>query len=789
MNNRLFLFFFFLVIFSFGVKANPITLEAESMTLSGSYAGKITNPFSGIALYANNDRGTISVNFPSGAGNYTVSVRGASNNSNAAGVSLYINGTRVRTFTFYGTAASVLEAELKLPALNTGANTIALILESDNGSSDTFIDRIIFTYLGPIVEKNPPVIPQQGAYYSGVYRNMLKEAGYSDSQISQKLNSLWNQMFYGDASNQAVYYPVGTDEAYILDTGNDDVRSEGMSYGMMICVQMDKQEEFNKLWKWSKNYMQHKTGARKGYFAWQVNKNGTIRDANSASDGEEYFIMALMFASGRWGDGEGIFNYWKEAKDLLDICMSKENPITESITNLFNSTHKQVVFTPYAQAATFTNPSYHLPSFYELWGKWVKKNRSFWKELAAKSREMFPKFAHPTTGLMPNYANFDGTPTGGSHADFRYDAWRAIMNIAMDYAWFKADEMQVTLVNRIHNFFQSKGVESYGSEYSLAGNQLNSDHSPGLVACNAAGALASNQRVAWEFIDDFFRIAIPTGRYRYYDGLLYFMNYLHLSGNYKIYTPALIEINDDPDPDPNPVYGYYVIDSFNHKETGASLDMYKKNGASTGAALVALSPTDSQEKVAQVSTANWDEFIRFNVILPAGKKLSDYSNLEFDIYYNTAAAGSDNGFKDMQVFLDNVRILNESTGSATGSNHNVWLNRSITLNNPTQGNTFSLYFGVRSNKANYFVDNVRLKEKLTSTVVNLVGEKANVIIVNDVLHLVNGTRAQFVVLDTNGKVVINTENATSVNISTLAPGVYIARINAEGTITHFRFLR
>lgn len=789
MNIKFLFFSFLFVLISVSTTANPVTIEAESMTLSGSYAGQITSPFAGIALYANNDRGTISTQFPLGPGIYTVSVRGASNNSNAAGVSLYINGTRVRTFTFYGTSPTVLDAELKLAALNTGANTIALVLETDNGSSDTFIDRITFTYLGPIVEKDPPVLPEEGAYYTGVYRNMLKEGGYTDVQISQKLNALWNQLFYGDAANQAVYYPVGTNEAYILDTGNDDVRSEGMSYGMMICVQMDKQEEFNRLWKWSKNHMQHKTGARKGYFAWQVNKNGTIRDANSASDGEEYFIMALMFASGRWGDGEGINNYWKEANDLLEICMSKENPITESITNLFNSTHKQVVFTPYAQAATFTNPSYHLPSFYELWGKWVKKNRSLWKELAAKSREMFPKFAHPTTGLVPNYANFDGTPTGGSHAEFRYDAWRFIMNVAMDYAWFKADDTQVNLTNRLHNFFQSKGVESYGSEYTLAGNQLNPDHSPGLVACNAAGTLASNQRVAWEFIDDFFKIAIPTGRYRYYDGLLYYMNYLHLSGNFRIYTPALAETNNDPDPDPDPVNGYYVLDSFNHKETGTALDMYKKNGASTGTALVAVSPTNATEKVAHVITANWDEYIRFNATLPTGKQLSDYSNVEFDIYYNTAAAGSDNGFKELQVFLDNVRILNEPTGTATGSNHNVWHNRSIALTNAGSATTLSLYLGIRSNKANYFVDNVRLKDKLTGNTVELNNQNNIISVVNNEIRILNGDQVYISLYDAGGKKILETYSNSTTDISTLNSGVYVARIIYRDKVSHFKFIR
>ena len=82
-------------------------------------------------------------------------------------------------------------------------------------------------------------------------------------------------------------------------------------------------------------------------------------------------------------------------------------------------------------------------------------------------------------------------------------------------------------------------MPNYYSVYTLDGQEKNgnTDHSPGLVGCNATGALASDQMVAWEFIDDFMATAIPTGRYRYYDGLLYYLNFLHASGNFRIWKP------------------------------------------------------------------------------------------------------------------------------------------------------------------------------------------------------------------------------------------------------------
>ncbi len=108
-----------------------------------------------------------------------------------------------------------------------------------------------------------------GAFESGQYRNLFTELlGKSEAEIAQKIDRAWQQLFYGDNDTQRVYYPVGRDMAYIKDIGSNDIRSEGMSYGMMLAVQLDKKEEFDKLWKWAYTYMLQKDGPYKGYFAW-----------------------------------------------------------------------------------------------------------------------------------------------------------------------------------------------------------------------------------------------------------------------------------------------------------------------------------------------------------------------------------------------------------------------------------------------------------------------------------------------------------------------------------------
>ena len=52
---------------------------------------------------------------------------------------------------------------------------------------------------------------------------------------------------------------------------------------------------------------------------------------------------------------------------------------------------------------TFTDPSYHLPAFYELWARWgPERDRAFWAKAASVSRDFFVKSADPKTGLVPN---------------------------------------------------------------------------------------------------------------------------------------------------------------------------------------------------------------------------------------------------------------------------------------------------------------------------------------------------------------------------------------------------
>jgi oligosaccharide reducing-end xylanase len=368
---------------------------------------------------------------------------------------------------------------------------------------------------GPITQPTDPCAPRAG--YRNLFAEVLKK---TDAEVIEKLDDAFQSLFHG-GDNAKIYYEVGTDEAYILDVNNNDVRSEGMSYGMTIAVQLDKKTEFDRLWKWARN----RTRQQSGYFAWQASPSGQILSMGVAPDGDEYFATALILASKRWGDGTGIFAYSTEAKSVLDALANR---------GAFNRDSHIVAFGP---NLNYGDPSYVLPAFYEYWACFDDKTRDFWKASVTAGRQYFHKATHDKTGLAPYLSNFDGSPYSGG-PDFNSDSWRVVGNIMMDYHLFGADSWQATFAQKYAAFFAvEQAKRPAGAEFKLDGTVTVSHDSPakGLVAQNAMVGFAVPPADSQQFLQDMWNLSPPTGQYRYYDGVLYLLAYLHLSGQFRLY--------------------------------------------------------------------------------------------------------------------------------------------------------------------------------------------------------------------------------------------------------------
>lgn len=382
-------------------------------------------------------------------------------------------------------------------------------------------------------------IKMAGAVLTGKYRNVFKECGYSEDEITKRVEQTFETIFYGK-EEEKFYHEVGDDMAYMEDTGNHDVRTEGMSYGMMVCVQMNKKEEFDRLWKWVRTYMYIENGPNKNYFVWSCGLDGSKNADGPAPDGEEYFAMALFFASACWGDGEGIFNYGAEAKAILRECVHK-GEASHPGEPMWEPSNKLIKFVP---GFDFSDPSYHLPHFYELFAKNADPcDRTFWEQAAEASRGYLHLACHPKTGLSAEYADYDGKPhighqeIFGRHDWYYSDAYRTIANIGMDHLWFEKDPWQVEIANRLQNFYCAEQKEHWDGVFLTDGTRLEEKalHPVAIVAVNAQASLAADGPYVKECVDRLWDTPLRTGDRRYYDNFLYMFAMLALSGNYRIY--------------------------------------------------------------------------------------------------------------------------------------------------------------------------------------------------------------------------------------------------------------
>jgi len=190
----------------------------------------------------------------------------------------------------------------------------------------------------------------------------------------------------------------------------------------------------------------------------------------------------------------------------------------------------------------FTDASYHLPAFYELWARWgPEEDRAFWAKAADVSRDLFSKVTGPETGLTPDVSYFDETPVifpNGAAAPFGYDSWRSVGNWAVDYSWWRKDPRETTLSDRIQRFLYSQGIGAFADRYTLDGKPLSTRRSTGMLATAAAGSLAATTGpISKAFVEELWNTPIPSGEQRYYDGMLYLMSMLHCSGNFRIIEP------------------------------------------------------------------------------------------------------------------------------------------------------------------------------------------------------------------------------------------------------------
>jgi oligosaccharide reducing-end xylanase len=400
------------------------------------------------------------------------------------------------------------------------------------GGCSTTVDSLGYNDVGHAGRAATPLRPLTPITCPNALRDVL---GKSDAEISAKLAGTFNQLFHGN-SDQTIYYAADTaGQAYIKDILHGDVRTEGIGWGMIIAVELNKRTEFDALWAYAKNKLEYTTGdAKAGYFLSSCDTSSTTTEPCIDTFGHEQFVMALIFAHDRWGS-TGAIDYSTDAQNLLHVMRFKEDDnggVVGGVTNSFDATTLLAFDVP-VSAATNTRTAVEMPAYYELWG--AATGDSFWTQAAAAGRSFWKAAANTTTGMMPLRANLaDAKPVSGSDT-FVPDVYRALLNLVLDRIWIGSDPWDVDEANRLLQFFNGQGMDSYGSSFSLDGTSVtNTWHDPSLVAVNGAIASIATMDQRQAFIDATWNLQLATGTPRYYSGILTLLSLLTLSGQYCI---------------------------------------------------------------------------------------------------------------------------------------------------------------------------------------------------------------------------------------------------------------
>ena len=369
----------------------------------------------------------------------------------------------------------------------------------------------------------------------GAYPNAFRDVlGKSDADIAARIAATFNQLFHGDPSSEAIYFPTGTDQAYILDVFHNDVRSEGMGLGMVIAVELGKRDEFDRLWRYAKA-SQYPSGPSQGYFPSFCNMGTTVFACDDPF-GLQQIATALLLARGRWKAAPGTIDYGREAQNLLDIIRYKQEyncGIVDGVTGTFDPGSNLVYDLPSVDSANTSRPAVEMPAYYELWRQ--ATGDVFWSEAATAGRNFWKASANAATGLLPTRATFDGTPVPGSDT-FITESYRAFLSIVLDQIWTGSQSWAKDESNRLLQFFAAQGIDTYAGGYTLDGiTVVDATHQNALVAASGALALIATVDQRTDFINAVWNLDPSTGVPRYYSGLLIMVAQLILSGQMAVY--------------------------------------------------------------------------------------------------------------------------------------------------------------------------------------------------------------------------------------------------------------
>jgi endoglucanase len=261
------------------------------------------------------------------------------------------------------------------------------------------------------------------------------------------------------------------------DQGGDTV-SEGQAYAMLLAVAIGHRRQFDSAWRWERSNLQQPDGLFAYHWA-----NGTIVDAQSASDADLDTAWALVLAGLRFRDPALL----AQGRTVAAAILTNETAAVDG--------QLELVAGPWARTNPApVDPSYLAPQAMTTLAAVTGDPR--WSELASSTTTLMTSLINGNR-LVPNWAQVAsngtvqavGVPSGSGTPAFGLDAQRVPVWLASSCS--TADRV---LAAREWPVLRRAARHGGALAYTLTGTSTSARVNPmGLVAA-AASAGAAGQR-------------------------------------------------------------------------------------------------------------------------------------------------------------------------------------------------------------------------------------------------------------------------------------------------------
>ncbi len=242
--------------------------------------------------------------------------------------------------------------------------------------------------------------------------------------------------------------------------------------------------------------------------------------------------------------------------------------------------------------------------------------------------------------------------------------------------------------------------------------------------------------------------------------------------------------------------------NFESDEIGITYPIYGYS-STDATATVQANPTVSGEKSLRMVATNYRTYVKLSVALPTGKTLNDIEKITFKIYFNPVEGETSdypqNRYKAIDCLIGPTGTSFDVASPTLSINNliadeqnNTWLSKVIPLSSLSGDvltlNTFDFGIGINHNKCDYYLDDIVFVEKLIDGINTLNENNLKVYIQNNTLYISEHAKS-IKIYDLNGKILLKTNDISSVDISSLSQGVFIAKIEVNNQMFVKKFIK